>query len=85
MLSRNWLASFLASYENTLIVVSHDMDFLQHAVSSIAEVKAGRLELYKSRSYNEWLLEREERMRMLLSASEANKKEIGRMQKFVDR
>ena len=83
--ARNWLGTFLANYESTLIVVSHDESLLQAAVSSIAEVKAGRLELYKSRSYSQWQVEREERVKLLEAAAEKNQAEIDRLQGFVDR
>ena len=83
--ARTWLGTFLANYDNTLIVVSHDESLLQTAVSSIAEVKAGKLEIYKSRSYSQWLIEREERAKMLEAAVEKNQAEIDRLQGFVDR
>lgn len=83
--ARTWLGTFLSNYESTLIVVSHDESLLQAAVSSIAEVKAGRLEIYKSRSYSQWQTEREERAKMLEAAAEKNQAEIDRLQGFVDR
>lgn len=83
--ARNWLGNFLSNYDSTLIVVSHDTDLLQAAVSSIAEVKAGKLDLYKSRSHDQWLIEREERVRMAEKQAEATQMEIDRLQGFVDR
>jgi ATP-binding cassette subfamily F protein 3 len=83
--ARDWLASYLSGYDGTLILVSHDVHLLSTAVSSLAELRAGSIELYKSRTHDQWLLEREERMRNALAAYESNQKEIARMQGFVDR
>ena len=83
--ARDWLGNYLSTYSGTLLIVSHDTNLLQAAVNSIAEVRNGRMELYKSRTYNQWLLEREERVRNAQLAFEANQREINRLQGFVDR
>jgi ATPase subunit of ABC transporter with duplicated ATPase domains len=51
--ARDWLGNYLAKYDGTLLVVSHDTALLETAASSIAEVRGGRIELYKSRSHNQ--------------------------------
>lgn len=83
--ARDWLGGYLSKYDGTLIVVSHDETLLRTAVSSIAEIKNGKMELYKSRSYDQWLLERDERVKAAVAAYTANQKEIARLQTFVDR
>eukprot|EP01038_Epipyxis_sp_PR26KG_P010570 gene10570-14198_t len=83
--AREWLGKYLSTYDGTLLVVSHDTNLLQAAVSSIAEVRGGKIELYKSRSHDQWQLEREERVRNAQALFEANQKEIARLQVFVDR
>lgn len=83
--ARAWLANYLGAYRNTLLLVSHDVNLLQKAVSSIAEVKDGSIDLYKSRSYAQWLIEREERAKAIQMEYEANQREIDRLQTFVDR
>ena len=81
--------------------MSHDEKLLKSAVTSIgtmmtlsttmpyfavlAEVRAGTLELYKSRSHDQWLEEREERLQAAVAAYEAQQREIARLQGFVDR
>ena len=54
-------------------------------MNSIAEIKNGKMELYKSRSYEQWLVERDERVKAALTQYEANQREIARLQTFVDR
>ena len=53
--ARDWLGDYLSRYDGTLLVVSHDENLLQAAVSSIAEVRSGNVELYKSRSHDQVL------------------------------
>mmetsp|Transcript_30068 Transcript_30068/g.28734 ORF Transcript_30068/g.28734 Transcript_30068/m.28734 type:complete len:686 (-) Transcript_30068:247-2304(-) len=83
--ARDWLGNYLSKYDGTLLVVSHDENLLQAAVSSIAEVRSGGVELYKSRSHDQWIFERDERVRTAQVAYDANQKEIARLQAFVDR
>ena len=83
--ARNWLAVYLSRYDGTLLVVSHDIPLLNTAVNSIAEVRGGTIELYKSRTHAQWEIEREERVRQAQAAYENNQREIARMQSFVDR
>ena len=51
--ARDWLGKYLANYDGTLLVVSHDTELLSTAANSIAEVRGGKLELYKSRSHDQ--------------------------------
>ena len=83
--ARDWLGDYLSNYDGTLLVVSHDTILLQKAVSSIAEVRSGSVELYKSRSHDQWMVERDERVRQAQALWDANQKEIARLQTFVDR
>ena len=83
--ARTWLAQFLAKYEGTLLVVSHDEPLLKTACSSIAECRAGRVELYKSRSFTQWQSEREERVKVQQATWESTQREIARLQSYVDR
>ena len=83
--ARDWLSTHLSNYDGTLLLVSHDENLLKTAVTSIAEVQKGDVQLYKSRSHDQWQIEREERVKAALTAYEANQREIARLQVFVDR
>ena len=74
--AREWLGNYLSNYDGTLLVVSHDTNLLQVAVSSIAEVRSGSVELYKSRSHDQWVIERDERVRQAQALWDANQKEM---------
>ena len=49
----NWLENFLADYENTVIVVSHDRHFLDSVCTHIGDIDFGKLNLY-SGNYTFW-------------------------------
>ncbi|MFX0556868.1 ABC-F family ATP-binding cassette domain-containing protein [Maribacter sp. CXY002] len=49
----NWLENFLADYENTVIVVSHDRHFLDTVCTHIGDIDFGKLNLY-SGNYTFW-------------------------------
>ena len=83
--ARDWLGGFLSKYQGTLLLVSHDVGILESAVSSIAEVRAGRIELYKSRTHAQWQVERDERVRDAVAKYEASQREIARLQTYIDR
>ena len=48
-----WLEDFLADYENTVIVVSHDRHFLDTVCTSIADLDYSKLNLYTG-NYSFW-------------------------------
>ena len=48
-----WLEDFLADYENTVIVVSHDRHFLDTVCTNIAELDYSKLNLYTG-NYSFW-------------------------------
>ena len=50
--ARDWLGKYLASFEGSLILVSHDIALLEAGVNNIAEVTGGTLLTYVSCSYS---------------------------------
>jgi len=65
-----WLEDFLANFENTAIVVSHDRHFLDNVCTHIADIDFGKIKLY-SGNYTFWS---ESSQLALRQRSEANKK-----------
>ncbi len=49
----SWLENFLADYDNTVIVVSHDRHFLDAVCTHIADIDFGKMNLY-SGNYTFW-------------------------------
>ncbi|MDF2564182.1 MAG: ybiT 1 [Massilibacillus sp.] len=82
--SINWLEDFLANFENTVIVVSHDRHFLNEVCTHIADVDFEGIQLYVG-NYDFWL---ESSQFALQLAKDANKKKEEKMkdlQTFIQR
>jgi ATP-binding cassette subfamily F protein 3 len=79
-----WLEGFLKAYPKTLIMVSHDRDFLNSVATGILHLEHEKLILY-SGSYDTF--ERTRRERLAQTESMREKQEAARkhMQAFVDR
>ena len=82
--ARMWLEEFLAAYEGTVVLVSHDRYFLDRMVTGIVEVGFGRLDLYKC-DYSQYEKEREERRELLLKRYRHQQEHIAHVQQFIDR
>jgi ATPase subunit of ABC transporter with duplicated ATPase domains len=49
----NWLENFLADFQNTVIVVSHDRHFLDAVCTHVADIDFGKIQLYTG-NYSFW-------------------------------
>jgi ATP-binding cassette subfamily F protein 3 len=58
--SLGWLENFLAAYEGSVVIVSHDRYFLNRMVTAIADLAGGSVTLYHG-DYDHFLVERESR------------------------
>jgi ATPase subunit of ABC transporter with duplicated ATPase domains len=65
-----WLENFLADFENTVIVVSHDRHFLDAVCTHIADIDFGKMKLYTG-NYSFWY---ESSQLALRQRSDQNKK-----------
>ncbi len=79
-----WLEGWLRSYAGTLLLVSHDRDFLDSVASHIAHIEQHRITLY-SGNYSAFEHLRAERLAAQQSAFEQQQREIAHMQAFVER
>ena len=79
-----WLEEFLISFENTVIVVSHDRYFLNKVCTHIADIDYAKIQLYAG-NYDFWY---ESSQLMIKQMKEANKKKeekIKELQEFIQR
>src|SRR6185295_12907000 len=53
MIAIRWLEEFLAEYDRTVIVVSHDRHFLNQVCTHMADIDFGRIQLYTG-NYDFW-------------------------------
>jgi len=79
-----WLQEWLHSYQGTLMLISHDRDFLDDIVQYILQIENQSMTLYKG-NYTSFEQQRTAQLAQQQSAYEKQQREIGHMQKFVER
>ncbi len=79
-----WLESYLKTYPHTVLIVSHDRDLLNRAVTSILHLDRGKLTLY-SGGYDDFEEARREKQRLELKLKKHQDEERRRIQAFIDR
>ena len=79
-----WLEDFLKSYRATIVVVSHERDFLNNVVDHILHLDRGKLTLYPG-GYDAFERQRAERQAQLASAREKQLAQREKLQAFADR
>ena len=79
-----WLEGWIKAYQGTLILISHDRDFIDGIVDEIIHVEHHKLNFYKG-NYTAFERIRAERMAQQQVAFERQQKERAHMQSFVDR
>ncbi len=79
-----WLEDWLRNYAGTLLLISHDRDFLDKIATHIAHIEQNELTLYTG-NYTAFEVRRAERLANQQSAYEKQQREIAHMQSFITR
>jgi ATP-binding cassette subfamily F protein 3 len=79
-----WLEEWLKRYQGALLLISHDRDFLNRCVNTIAHLAQERITLY-SGNYTAFEKIRAEKLAQQQAAHDKQQREIAHMTKFVDR
>ena len=79
-----WLKTFLQNYENSFILVSHDISFLNDVVNVIYHVENAVLTRYKG-DYKNFVNMYELKKRQIEQAYEKQQKEIAHLEDFISR
>jgi ATP-binding cassette subfamily F protein 3 len=79
-----WLESWLKHYQGALLLISHDRDFLDRCVNTIANIEQEKITLY-SGNYTAFEKIRSERLAQQQSAHEKQQREIAHMISYIDR
>lgn len=79
-----WLERWLAAYEGTVLLISHDTEFLDAVAQTILHFDQGKLNRYKG-GYQDFVIQRAERLRQGKIAYERQTRETARLQGFIDR
>lgn len=79
-----WLQDWLRAYPGTLLLISHDRDFLDDVTTHIAHLEQRTITLY-SGNYSAFEVQRAARLAQQAAAYEQQQREVAHMQSFVDR
>ena len=82
--SINWLEDFLAGFENTVIVVSHDRHFLNQVCTHIADVDFGKIQLYVG-NYDFWYHSSQLALQLAKDANKKKEEKIKELQTVIAR
>ena len=79
-----WLEQWLRSYPGTLLVISHDREFLDNVTTHTLHLHEGKAKLY-SGGYTDFERQRAEHLRQQQIAHDKEQAERAHLQKFIDR
>ena len=79
-----WLQDWLCSYPGTLLLISHDRDFLDTITDHIVHIEQAKVEIYTG-NYSAFERMRAEKLSQQQASYLKQQREIAHMQSFVDR
>ena len=79
-----WLEQRLQRFKGTLLIISHDRDFLDNTVQHIVHIERAKLELY-SGNYSAFERQRSERLAQQQQMFDRQQTQIAEIEKFVAR
>jgi len=79
-----WLEQWLKRYQGTLLLISHDRDFLDAVVTDVAHIENLHIDLYRG-NYSAFEVQRAERLAQQQAAHQKQQQSIAHMQRYIDR
>lgn len=79
-----WLEKWLQSYRGTLVLISHDRDFLDPVVNRIIHVENQTLNSYTG-NYSSFEVQRAEKLVLQQAMYQKQQKQVSHMQSYIDR
>ena len=79
-----WLEQRLQRFKGTLLIISHDRDFLDNTVQHIVHIERAKLELYNG-NYSAFERQRSERLAQQQQMFERQQTQVAEIEKFVAR
>lgn len=79
-----WLEQWLVKYQGTLLLISHDRDFLDKTIEHIAHLSQKKLKLYTG-NYSTYEKQRAADLLLQQATYEKQQKQLAHLQAFVDR
>ncbi|OGW44607.1 MAG: hypothetical protein A2132_01510 [Nitrospirae bacterium RBG_16_43_11] len=82
--SIKWLEDFLCEYPGTVLLISHDRDFMNRIVTRVVEVDRQQLISY-SGNYDRFITTKEETQMLIEATARNQQKKLDETQQFIDR
>lgn len=79
-----WLEDFLAAFEGTVLVVSHDRHFLNNVCTHIVDIDYGKIKMYVG-NYEFWYESSQLIQKMIKDQNRKNEEKIKELQAFIQR
>jgi ATP-binding cassette, subfamily F, member 3 len=79
-----WLEGWLKDYRGTLLLISHDRDFLDSVVNNILHIEQQRLTLYKG-GYSDFERQRAEKLALQQAMYEKQQRKVAHLHSYIDR
>jgi ATP-binding cassette subfamily F protein 3 len=79
-----WLEEWLRSYPGTMLIISHDRDFLDGTVEAICHIENRAAKLYTG-NYGEFEIQRAQQLALRQAMYEKQQREIAHLQSFITR
>lgn len=79
-----WLEGFLKSYRGSLLLVSHDSQFVNELVTEVIEIAGHKLDTYRG-NLDSYGVQKAERLAVLRAQREGQLKEIEHLKSYIER
>ena len=79
-----WLESWLSDYRGTLLLISHDRDFLDNVVNNVLHIEQQRITLYRG-GYSDFERQRAEKLVLQQAMFEKQQHKVAHLHSYIDR
>ncbi len=79
-----WLEGWLRDYRGTLLLISHDRDFLDNVVDNVLHIERQRITLYRG-GYSDFERQRAEKLALQQAMFERQQRKVAHLQSYIDR
>lgn len=79
-----WLESWLRDYRGTLLLISHDRDFLDNVIDNVLHIEQQRITLYRG-GYTDFERQRAEKLALQQAMHEKQQRKVAHLHSYIDR
>jgi ATP-binding cassette, subfamily F, member 3 len=79
-----WLESWLREYRGTLLLISHDRDFLDNVIDNVLNIEQQRITLYRG-GYSDFERQRAEKLALQQAMYEKQQRKVAHLHSYIDR